>query len=111
MVAATNRRQEVEVGLEVFSPPTRPAEMNRAFQRHLARAAEQHAPGQWQSMPSAAVHDAMFVADKMPAAMKFPLCLNGGSHLVSEHSSVSDVARGAQGRASVEAGVLKSATA
>ncbi len=103
-----NRDSEVKVSIDVFSPPTHPARMDEGFQKHMARSAEKFAPGQWQSMPSAAVHDAMFVANVMPAGMLFIPSINGISHDFSENSHDSDIVLGCEVFADAVASILNS---
>ena len=62
LVAQMNDAGSVVVSIEPFSPPIVPAPMDSDFQEHLTQAAKRHAPQAWVSMPSAAVHDAMFLA-------------------------------------------------
>ncbi len=58
----------------------------------LATAAEAHAPGVWQIMPSGAGHDSQYLAEKMPVAMLFTPSINGISHHWSEDTKHEDLA-------------------
>jgi len=80
--------------------------MDPHFQQHIATAAEQHAPGKWQYMPSAAIHDAMFLAQVMPAGMLFIPSINGISHDFAEDTSAEDIVRGCQVMATSVASIL-----
>lgn len=109
LVAQINKAGGVRVQIEEFSPPTQPADMNPGFQQHLADSARRHAPDDWESMPSAAVHDAMFVASIMPAGMMFIPSIGGVSHDFSEDTADQDIALGCQVFATAVANILKSA--
>jgi len=75
---------------------TTPRLMSLAFRESLARAAERHAPGLFQAMPSGAGHDAQIVADMMPAAMLFVPSIGGISHHIDEDTSEADIVLGCQ---------------
>jgi beta-ureidopropionase / N-carbamoyl-L-amino-acid hydrolase len=96
LIAEANRHGPVAVTLEAASNPIQPTGMDPSFQQHIAAAAEQHAPGKWQYMPSAAIHDAMFLAQVMPAGMLFVPSINGISHDFAENTSDEDIVRGCQ---------------
>jgi N-carbamoyl-L-amino-acid hydrolase len=70
------------------------------------RAAERHAPGLWQTMPSGAGHDAQFLARVMPAAMLFVPSIGGISHHWSENTDDADIVLGCQVMASAVAEIL-----
>ena len=55
--------------------PLAPTRMDEGLRQHIAAAAERHAPGKWQRMPSGAFHDAGIVSACIPSAM---LC--AGAH-------------------------------
>ena len=74
-----------------FAPEERP-ELEAA----LERAAERHAPGLHQRMPSGAGHDAQMLARICPSAMIFVPSAGGLSHNVREHTEPADLQRGAQ---------------
>jgi N-carbamoyl-L-amino-acid hydrolase len=109
LIAAANRQGPVEVTLELAGQPIQPADMNPAFQQHIATAAEQIAPGKWSHMPSAAIHDAMFLAQIMPAGMLFVPSINGISHDFAEDTSAADIVRGCQVMATAVASILTEA--
>ena len=83
-----------------------PAPMDASLLGHLERAAERHAPGQWTSMPSAAVHDAQILSDHLPSAMLFVPSINGVSHAFEEDTSEDDIVLGCQVLATAAASVL-----
>ena len=62
------------------------------MQSALAAAAQKHANGQWQHMPSGAGHDAQYMARVMPAAMLFTPSIGGISHHWSEDTKEEDLA-------------------
>ena len=71
-----------------------PKVMDARFQAALAAAAEVHAPGLHQHMPSGAGHDAQMLAKVMPAAMLFVPSIGGISHHWSENTSDEDIMLG-----------------
>ena len=83
-----------------------PAPMDPELRGHLERAAEQHAPGRWTSMPSAAVHDAQVIARRLPSAMLFVPSIDGISHAFEEDTSEEDIVLGCQVLATAAASVL-----
>ena len=83
-----------------------PAPMDASLRGHLERAAERHAPGQWTSMPSAAVHDAQILAGHLPSAMLFVPSIDGVSHAFEEDTSEDDIVLGCQVLATAAASVL-----
>ena len=83
-----------------------PAPMDANLRGHLERAAERHAPDQWTSMPSAAVHDAQILASHLPSAMLFVPSINGVSHAFEEDTSEEDIVLGCQVLATATASVL-----
>lgn len=85
---------------------TAPAAMNPGFQDRLEAAAEQHAPGKHQRMPSGAGHDAQIISSRLPAAMLFVPSIGGISHHWSENTSDGDIVRGCQVLADAAAAVL-----
>ena len=68
-----------------------PALMDAGLQSHVEAAAEQHAPGNWMSMPSGAGHDAQTIALVMPAAMLFVPSIGGLSHVFDENTDDDDL--------------------
>ena len=83
-----------------------PAPMDAGLRDHLQHAAELHAPGQWTSMPSAAVHDAQILARHLPSAMLFVPSINGVSHAFEEDTNEEDIVLGCQVLATATAAVL-----
>ena len=102
-----NKTGPVAVSIEPVGKPVAPKAMAAELQQHLAAAAETHAPGKWQHMPSAALHDAMFLAEIMPAAMLFVPSINGISHDFAENTSDEDIVRGCQVLATAVASILR----
>ena len=98
-------------GASVTARPARvrvpPAEMDGDLQAHIARAAEQHAPGQWMRMPSGAFHDAGVVCGTIPSAMLFIPSIGGISHDFAEDSHDEDIVRGCQVMATAAASILR----
>ncbi|MEL6982521.1 MAG: M20/M25/M40 family metallo-hydrolase, partial [Actinomycetota bacterium] len=83
-----------------------PVAMDPDLAEHLSAAAAAAAPDRWLAMPSAAVHDAMFVAEVMPAAMLFVPSIGGISHDFAEDTTDDDLALGAQTLALGAASIL-----
>ena len=83
-----------------------PALMDDALQAALARSAERHAHGLWQSMPSGAGHDAQYLARVMPSAMLFVPSIGGISHHWTENTDDADIVLGCQVLASAVADIL-----
>lgn len=88
-----------------------PTVMDAGFQEHIARAAETHAPGKWIRMPSAAGHDAMVVAARLPAAMLFVPSIGGISHDFAEDTEEADIVLGCQVLADAAVSILAEAAA
>jgi N-carbamoyl-L-amino-acid hydrolase len=86
-----------------------PKIMHAGFQDALERAAERHAPGLHQRMPSGAGHDAQQLARVMPAAMLFVPSIGGISHHWSENTSDEDIVLGCQVFATAVADILANA--
>jgi N-carbamoyl-L-amino-acid hydrolase len=89
--------------------PIRPTRMDARLQAHIEAAAERHAHGKWQRMPSGAFHDAGIVAACLPAAMMFIPSLGGISHDFAEDSREEDIVRGCQVVADAAATILAEA--
>jgi N-carbamoyl-L-amino-acid hydrolase len=85
---------------------TTPKLMSRDFRAALSRAAERHAPGLHQEMPSGAGHDAQIVAALMPAAMLFVPSIGGISHHIAEDTAEPDIVLGCQVLADAAAEIL-----
>jgi N-carbamoyl-L-amino-acid hydrolase len=91
VVVEMNRTERTVTTLETMSE-SRPAPCDPAMQEALAAAAQKHANGQWQHMPSGAGHDAQYMARVMPAAMLFTPSIGGISHHWSEDTKEEDLA-------------------
>ena len=68
-----------------------PALADPAMHAALIGAATRHANGQWQPMPSGAIHDAQHVAKVMPMAMLFTPSIGGISHHWAEDTKQEDL--------------------
>ena len=75
---------------------TAPRAMAENFQNALTVAAERHAPGRHQLMPSGAGHDAQILAEIMPAGMLFVPSIGGISHHYTEDTNDDDLVLGCQ---------------
>ncbi len=106
LVRECNESGPVEVSMEPTRDRTVSALMNADLQRSLEQAAERHAPGNWMSMPSAAVHDAQNLARVMPSAMMFIPSKGGISHAFEEDTSEDDIVLGCQVFADAIASIL-----
>jgi N-carbamoyl-L-amino-acid hydrolase len=73
-----------------------PQRMDERLQAALERAAERHAPGLHQRMPSGAGHDAQQLARVMPAAMLFVPSIGGISHHWAEDTAEADIVLGCE---------------
>jgi N-carbamoyl-L-amino-acid hydrolase len=82
--------------------------MDPALQSHIEAAAERHAPGRWQRMPSGAFHDAGIVSACLPSAMLFIPSIGGISHDFAEDSREDDIVLGCQVAADAAASILAS---
>jgi len=109
LVARTNKGP-CAVAMRTRKHHSVPAPMDAELRRHLERAAERHAPGRWTSMPSAAVHDAQILAERLPSAMLFVPSIGGVSHAFEEDTSEDDIVLGCQVLATATASVLASSS-
>lgn len=109
LVVEANARGGVQVALQRARASIMPTQMDAALRRHLAAAAEHHAPGQWVEMPSGAFHDAGIVSARLPAAMLFIPSIGGISHDFAEDSRREDIALGCRVLADAAASILKAA--
>ncbi len=108
LIAAANIRGGVRVELQQARAPIAPTRMDDGLRRHLAAAAERHAPGKWVEMPSGAFHDAGIVSARLPAAMLFIPSIGGISHDFAENSHDADIVLGCQVMADAAAMILRS---
>ncbi len=95
LVQESNRRERCPARLEAIGH-TAPAPCDPAMQHALQDAAEQLCPGQWQAMPSGAIHDSQILARVMPMAMLFVPSIGGISHHWAEDTKREDLALGVQ---------------
>jgi N-carbamoyl-L-amino-acid hydrolase len=95
LVQESNRREKCPATLSQMSRAT-PAICDPAMMKALEQAAEAHAPGLWQQMPSGAGHDAQYIARRMPASMIFVPSIGGISHHWAEDTKDEDLALGCQ---------------
>lgn len=73
-----------------------PSAMDPTFQAALQDAAQHHAPGKHQAMPSGAGHDAQIIAQKIPSGMLFVPSIGGISHHYAENTRDEDIVLGCQ---------------
>ena len=83
-----------------------PRQMDEGFQAVIERAADKHAPGLYQRMPSGAGHDAQILAERMPSGMLFVPSIGGISHHFSEDTNEADIVLGCQVFADAAAEIL-----
>lgn len=91
LVRESNRRERCQTALEVVSKAI-PCLSDAGLLAALDAAAEAHAPGQWQRMPSGAGHDSQYIGQKMPVAMLFTPSIGGISHHWAEDTKEEDLA-------------------
>ncbi len=111
LVAEMNARGGVVIEAARSRTPIPPTQMDAGLQAHITAAAEQHAPGLWQPMPSGAFHDAGFVSAVLPSAMLFIPSIGGISHDFAEDSRDEDIVLGCQVLADAAASILAGANA
>ena len=111
LVAEMNARGGVAIEAIPARAPIPPTRMDPGLQAHLESAAERHAPGTWQRMPSGAFHDAGIISSRIPAAMLFIPSIGGISHDFAEDSRDEDIVLGCQVLANAAASILSAASA
>ena len=111
LVEEMNARGGVAIEAIRARAPIRPSRMDPRLQSHIEDAAERHAPGLWQRMPSGAFHDAGIVSERLPSAMLFIPSIDGISHDFAEDSRDEDVVLGCQVVADAAASILAEANA
>jgi N-carbamoyl-L-amino-acid hydrolase len=89
------KRGPCEVSV-TYRSTTAPSAMDPGFQAALATAAQRHAPGLHQPMPSGAGHDAQILSQLLPAAMLFVPSIGGISHHYAENTRDEDIVLGCQ---------------
>jgi len=106
LVSEMNARGGVTIEAVPTRAPIAPTRMDAALQGHIEAAAERHAPGRWQRMPSGAFHDAGIISASIPSAMLFIPSLGGISHDFAEDSREEDIVLGCQVLADAAASIL-----
>jgi N-carbamoyl-L-amino-acid hydrolase len=106
LVEEMNARGGVRIEAIRARAPIAPTRMDPGLQQHIASAAERHAPGKWQRMPSGAFHDAGIVSARIPSAMLFIPSIGGISHDFAEDSRDDDIVLGCQVLADAAASIL-----
>lgn len=109
LVGEINARGKIKAEVASARTPIRPSIMAENLQEHIAKAAEQTAPGRWRHMPSAAGHDPMVIHEKLACAMLFIPSIKGISHAFGEDSHDKDIVAGCQVLADASASILKDA--
>jgi N-carbamoyl-L-amino-acid hydrolase len=109
LVSEMNARGGVTIEAVPTRAPIVPTRMDSALQTHIEAAAERHAPGTWQRMPSGAFHDACIVSALIPSAMLFIPSLGGISHDFAEDSREEDIVLGCEVLADAAASILTEA--
>jgi len=111
LVAEINARGGVRVEASPSRTPIPPTRMDPGLQQHIETAAQRHAPGKWQRMPSGAFHDAGIISASIPSAMLFIPSIGGISHDFAEDSRDEDIVLGCQVLADAAASILAAANA
>ena len=111
LVAEMNTRGGVKIEATPTRAPIAPTRMDPGLQSHIETAAERHAPGNWQRMPSGAFHDAGIISASIPTAMLFIPSIGGISHDFAEDSRDEDIVLGCQVLADAAASILTAANA
>jgi len=111
LVAEMNARGGVRITATPSRAPIAPTQMDPGLRAHLEAAAQRHAPGKWQRMPSGAFHDAGILSAALPSAMLFIPSIGGISHDFAEDSRDGDIVLGCQVLADAAASILAEANA
>ncbi len=111
LVGDMNARGGVAIEAVRTRAPIAPSAMDPALMASIEQAAERHAPGAWQRMPSGAFHDSGIVKAFMPSAMLFIPSIGGISHDFAEDSRDGDIVLGCQVLADAAASILDNANA
>ena len=90
IVAEVDRRDRCSITVERLGHSA-PALADPVLHAGLVEAAKKRANGQWQPMPSGAIHDAQHVAKIMPMAMLFTPSIGGISHHWAEDTKEEDL--------------------
>ncbi|MGD0104107.1 MAG: Zn-dependent hydrolase [Rhodopila sp.] len=90
----------------VYRSTTDPSAMDPGFRSALTAAAQRHAPGLHQPMPSGAGHDAQILSQLLPSAMLFVPSIGGISHHYTENTRDEDIVLGCQVFADAAASIL-----
>ena len=106
LVAEMNARGGVRIEASPGRVPIPPTRMDVGLRAHIESAAERHAPGKWQRMPSGAFHDAGIISASLPSAMLFIPSIGGISHDFAEDSRDEDIVLGCQVLADAAAAIL-----
>lgn len=109
MANALQKELKAEIQVEQANN-TLPATVDSKIQEVLCQSAEQEVPGQWQSMPSAAMHDASIFARVMPCGMLFVPSIGGVSHSFEEDTCEEDLITGCQVMANAAAEIIRQAS-
>ena len=109
LVSEMNARDGVAIEASRSRVPIPPTRMDAGLQAHIEAAAERHAPGNWQRMPSGALHDAGVISASIPSAMLFIPSIGGISHDFAEDSRDADIVVGCQVLADAAASILAAA--
>ena len=89
-----------------YQSGTAPSAMDPNFRNALTAAAQAHAPGLHQPMPSGAGHDAQILSQVLPSAMLFVPSIGGISHHYTENTRDEDIVLGCQVFADAAASIL-----
>jgi N-carbamoyl-L-amino-acid hydrolase len=92
-----------------YRSTTSPSAMDPGFQSAFAAAAQRHAPGLHQPMPSGAGHDAQILSLVLPSGMLFVPSIGGISHHFTENTRDEDIVLGCQVFTDAAAAILAKA--